>query len=187
MTKRRETLAKAFLVLCFCFFAASSPAAASVLDPIPIFKTVHESPHEEALFSKKSEPFFCPLSKNFYNRNDEIAVQTIILEALGEGYQGMVAVGEVIRNRAGLFLKDYDTVCLMPKQFSCWNDGGRAENFLEKYHEYYFIAALAWHESKKGVLTRGATDYHTDEIHPYWADAYRVAAQIGKHIFYVRK
>ena len=179
-------MAKVILILFFCGVAASS-ASASVLDPIPIFKTIHESPHEESLFSKISGPFFCPLSKNFYNPKEDIAVQTIILEALGEGYQGMVAVGEVIRNRSELFLKDYDTICLMPKQFSCWNDGRHAEDFLETYRDYYFIAALAWQESKKGDLTNGATDYHADRIHPYWADAYRVAAQIGKHIFYVRK
>ena len=108
------------------------------------------------------------------------------MEALGEGYEGMVAVGEVIHNRTRLFTKDAQSVCLMPKQFSCWNDGTHARDFLEKYREYYFIALMAWFESGQSDLTHGATDYHADRVHPYWADAYRVAARIGAHIFYVR-
>ena len=180
-------MVKVILILSL-FSAFLVPSAnAGVIDPIPLFKNIHESPHKDSLFSKNSGLIFCPLTKKFYNDDDDIAVKTIILEAVGEGYRGMVAVGEVIRNRADLFTKDVNTVCLMPKQFSCWNDRKRAKRFLEKYRDFYFIAHMAWIESKKGALTSGATDYHADPIHPYWADSYRVAAHIGKHVFYVRK
>ena len=113
-------------------------------------------------------------------------VQTIILEAAGEGYEGMVAVGEVIRNRAKFFQKDFKAVCLAPKQFSGWNDAERAACFLEEHRDHYFLALAAWRESEKTSLTNGATDYHADYVHPYWADAYQVTAEIGRHIFYVR-
>ena len=169
-----------------CSFILSS-ASAGIIDPTPLFSNVSESPHEEPFFREPHQDFFCPLFKKFYNDPDEIAVQTIILEALGEGYEGMVAVGEVIRNRSKLFPKDFTGICLMPKQFSCWNDEAKAREFLRKYREYYFVAMTAWKNSETSRLTGGATDYHAASIHPYWAGAYRVAARIGNHIFYVRK
>ncbi len=182
--KFRDALIFSF---CYAFTFTISPSHAGAIDPIPVFKYIYESLHEESLFSKKNPPFFYPLYKEFYNHDDEVVLQTIILEAVGEGPQGMVAVGEVIRNRAKLFLKDFHTVCLMPKQFSCWNDGDRARQFLEKHRHYYFLALMAWRESEQSGLTGGATDYHTNFIHPYWANAYRIVATIGNHIFYVRK
>ncbi len=177
---------RVFLGFFFCWVLTISSAYADILDPIPLSNTLFESPPRESGVSEKKPQFFCPLSKNFYNDSDKIAAQTLLLEALGEGYEGMVAVGEVIRNREKLFLKDSKEVCLMPKQFSAWNDPHRAEVFLKKYHVYYFIAVMAWIESGKSSITNGATDYHTASSRPYWASAYSVAARIRHHIFYRR-
>lgn len=178
---------KVFSGLFFCWVLTVSSAFAGVLDPVPISKGSFESPPREANSSETKTQFFYPLSKNFYNDSDKIAVQTLLLEALGEGYRGMVAVGEVIRNREKLFRKNSKEVCLMPKQFSAWNDPRRAEAFLKKHHDFYFIAARAWVESGKSSFTKGATDYHTVSVHPYWASAYPIAARIRHHIFYRRK
>ena len=160
---------------------------AGIIDPLPVFQNPPESPPQGSLFHGRTRDFFCPLLKKFYNDSDDVAAQTILLEALGEGYEGMVAVGEVIRHRSKFFLKDPAAVCRMPKQFSCWNDEKKAREFLERYREYYFVALTAWKESEKSALTGGATDYHADSMHPYWADAYRIASRSGHHIFYVRK
>jgi len=164
-------------ILCLCLSFSATPVYAGVTDPVPLYQIVS---------LEKSGHFFCPLIKEFYNDQNEIAAQTLMLEALGEGFEGMVAVGEVIRNREKLFSKSPEEVCLIPKQFSAWNDPSRAEEFLKKYRDYYFIALTAWLESEKSAFTNGATDYHTVSIHPYWADAYRVAARIKHHIFYRR-
>ena len=182
---RRFLKAGFFLSL---FLGLAMPTArAGVLDPIPILKNIPDSPPENKFSPAKQAHFFCPLFKNFYNENDRTAVETIMLESLGEGYAGMVAVGEVIRNREKLFMKGSEKVCLMPKQFSCWNDERKARAFLDKYHIYYFVAYTAWLASKSSVLTRGATDYHADTVYPYWAEAYRVSTRIGRHVFYVRR
>ena len=178
----RRFLSSFLLLLTF-----ASTAHAGVIDPAPLFRDVPGSPPQDLFFRAKTPDFFCPLIKKFYNDSEEIAAQTILLEALGEGYEGMVAVGEVIRHRSKFFLKDPASVCLMPKQFSCWNDPKKARVFLEKYREYYFIALMAWRASEKSSLTGGATDYHANYVRPYWADAYHVAARIGRHVFYVRK
>ncbi len=116
-----------------------------------------------------------------------IAVKTLILEAVGEGHQGMVAVAEVIRNRSKKFNKRYDEICLAPKQFSCWNDKIRAKNFLRKHQIFFKDAKKAWLESSSSSLTKGATDYHTVAVDPYWAKCYRRVAKIGSHLFYCRK
>ena len=180
-------LKKAFLVLFLFYTLSISTVHAGIIDPTPLLTNAPKSPPEKLLLQGKTEDFFCPLFKNFYNDPNEVAVQTILLEALGEGYEGMVAVGEVIRHRSKFFLKDFTAVCRMPKQFSCWNDEKKSREFLEKYRDYYFVALTAWRDSEKTTLTGGATDYHADSIRPYWADAYSVAAHIGRHIFYVRK
>ncbi len=171
----------------FCSAFIVSSAHAGILDPLPLSGNISEgSPGKTASSDKTSRNFFYLLSKNFYNESDKIAAQTILLEALGEGYSGMVAVGEVIRNREKLFQKNTEAVCLMPKQFSAWNDASRAEEFLKKYRAYHFIALCAWIQSRQSSFTHGATDYHTVSIHPYWADAYHVAARLRNHIFYRR-
>jgi N-acetylmuramoyl-L-alanine amidase len=165
-------------ILCFCLTLTASPIYAAVTDPIPI---------QRSLSIEKSKPLFYLLTKKFCNDPDRTAVETLLLEALGEGFYGMVAVGEVIRNRQKLFSADAAKVCRMPKQFSCWNNEERAEEFLKKHRFYYFVALLAWKHSGSTSLTGGATDYHADSILPYWAGAYRVSARIRNHIFYVRQ
>ncbi|GEM_PF-925430 len=187
----------AILIFFFYSFLAISPVYASLFEP-PVPNTpvnsapistglLHERSVEKSLLTEKDPLFFLPLYNKFYNDDENTAVQTVILEAVGEGYEGMVAVGEVIRNRTQLFLADFKMVCLMPMQFSCWNDRDRAEQFLNEHRDYYFLALTAWRDSENSQLTKGATDYHADTIHPDWADDYYVTTQIGSHIFYVRQ
>lgn len=115
-----------------------------------------------------------------------VVIQTLILESVGDGYDAMVAVAEVIRNRSQLFSKSYEEVCLMPKQFSCWNDPKKAREFLSRHKNYLALAEQAWHESAHTHLTRQATDYHANYVRPYWADGYKKVARVGAHIFYRR-
>jgi hypothetical protein len=173
----------AALFLLFCAFSIGL-AYAGIIDPLPLFQTVDVSQMND--LSDPSRPFLCPQTEKLYKENEKVVVETLMMEALGEGFDGMVAVGEVIRNRTRLFGRQAAEVCLMPKQFSCWNDPQRAESFLEKYRDRYLAAQLAWVVSEHSALTQGATDYHTDTIHPYWADAYRLATRIRSHLFYVR-
>ena len=182
-------MAVKFLVVFIFFifsFQSASPVYANPVDPPLINAVVSTLPMSKDVFFEKRSLFFWPLSEMFYNNPEDVVVRTIILEAVGEGYEGMVAVGEVIRNRAKFFQKDFKSVCLMPKQFSCWNDAGRAARFVEEHRDQYFLALAAWRESESTELTHGATDYHADYVHPYWANAYQVTAEIGRHIFYVR-
>lgn len=54
----------------------------------------------------------------------EIVGLTLIGEARGEPIEGIIAVGNVIKNRLkgnGTY-RSYQEVCLAANQFSCWND-----------------------------------------------------------------
>jgi len=46
---------------------------------------------------------------------------TIFGEARGESIEGLVAVGNVIMNRAIASKNSVKEICIAPKQFSCWN------------------------------------------------------------------
>jgi spore germination cell wall hydrolase CwlJ-like protein len=175
-----------FCVLFLFFSAYASSAQAGAIDPVPMFKKLPVTPPDTASHLTADGPFFHPFPAPFYEDEDKIAAQTILLEAVGEGYRGMLAVGEVIRNRVELFSSDAASVCRMPQQFSCWNDRERARTFLEEHRDYYLIALMAWKDSEKSRLTREATDYHAQYVDPYWAADYSVSARIGNHIFYVR-
>lgn len=121
-----------------------------------------------------------------YDRVSRVVVETLVMETAGDGYESMLAVAEVIRNRAKLFKKNYDEVCLMPKQFSCWNDKEKAKNFLAEHKNYYKVAEKAWKESEYSNLVKGSTDYHAEYVMPYWAASYDRVVQVSTHIFYRR-
>lgn len=62
----------------------------------------------------------------------EIVAKTLFGEARGEGEMGLKGVASVIWNRAGGDISKLKSVCLKPKQFSCWNDGVVTVNQKDK-------------------------------------------------------
>lgn len=130
----------------------------------------------------------------------DILARTLWGEARGEGPKGMHAVCNVILNRAALADDDNNpitwwgidlvTICQKPYQFSCWNpdDPNRAKLMAVDEGNADFATALRI--ARRAVygqvkdITGGATHYHADHVHPYWADNKISTAQIGQHIFY---
>jgi hypothetical protein len=176
MAKRTGKFKSFAIVLVPALLFQFSPAEASTAIDFPVFRFAFEWMGPARIAGP-------------WNRlpDDRVAVETILLEAAGDGFESMVAVGEAIRNRTQLFNKTAREVCLQPKQFSGWNDRERAQAFLKEHSSYYKRAWLAWQLSAQSSLTSGATDYHTQDILPYWASAYTKSAQVGSHIFYIRQ
>jgi hypothetical protein len=168
-------------LLSVTFPDASPPFAPVPPSPPPAVSAAPRAPANVEWYSAPET--FEEAGGELYSGAD-VAVATLILEAVGEGYEAMVAVGEVIRNRAAESGKKYGEVCLMPRQFSGWNDAARAREFLSRHRAYYETAFRAWLDSSSSNLTRGATHYHADYVHPYWADSMHCSAKIGRHIFY---
>lgn len=112
----------------------------------------------------------------------EVIAATLILEAGGESDpRAMSAVREVIRNRASN--KTEISVCLAPKQFSCWNGKTTAEGIAKAKKHPKWPQALAL-VNEKTNYTSGATHYHTLKVSPSWKNKLAKTATIGNHIFY---
>jgi len=128
----------------------------------------------------------------------QIVASCLVLEAGGEGPEGMQAVLNVILNRAGGSLYRLVPETLKYGAFSCmssiWNTSSpdysplinRATGQSKAYEQATQLIDLM----EEGFLadnTRGATHYHASYIHPYWADSLRYLTTIGNHIFYVER
>lgn len=124
----------------------------------------------------------------------ELLARTLWGEARGEGARGMQAVGNVIMNRsvAPAFGGNVPAVVLARKQFSAWNPGDPNRDKLLGVDDRNpaFKSALAIADGlldgRLPDITGGANHYHTANIArlPSWADASKVTARIGGHIFY---
>lgn len=123
----------------------------------------------------------------------EIMARTVWGEARGEPARGKIAVGWVIRNRAarpGWWGHDIITVCMAPRQFSCWNtdDPNARKGAAVTLDKPSFLRCYAY---AAGVLaglhydwSNGATHYYATSISaPGWALGMSETARIGRHIF----
>jgi N-acetylmuramoyl-L-alanine amidase len=130
---------------------------------------------------------------------------TLWAEARSEPVQGIVAVANVIRNRARQpqrFGSSFSDVVTRPWQFSCWHPKGGQRNYdrltslMQQFVEGKQITDLAARECI-GIThlmlndylrdaTKGAVHYHTAKLQPRpaWAMGHVPSAQIGSHLFY---
>lgn len=130
---------------------------------------------------------------------------TLWAEARSEPVQGIVAVANVIRNRAkkpGWWGEGYSGVCLAPKQFSCWTPEGGQRNYdrlltvMQQFaagtpitdpglRECIGIAHLAMGDYLRDN-TKGSYHYHTATLspRPKWAKGHTPVVQVGSHVFY---
>lgn len=112
----------------------------------------------------------------------EIVAATLILEAGGEADpRALAAVREVIANRAKN--KTEISVCLAPKQFSCWNKISveRGIEIAKQHPKWPQALALVKQQTN---YTNGATHYHAKKVSPSWAKKLVVTKEIGHHVFY---
>jgi spore germination cell wall hydrolase CwlJ-like protein len=125
------------------------------------------------------------------NYDIEILARTIYGEASNQPFTGKLAVASVVMNRVRKgFAKDAASVCLAPKQFSCWNanDPGpgriaRVTADSETFQEC-MAAALCAYNTLLPDPTFGADHYYADYIPPpIWASSMKQTVKIGPHIF----
>jgi spore germination cell wall hydrolase CwlJ-like protein len=136
-------------------------------------------------------------AEGFLDRADrEIVATCLVLEAGGEGPEGMQAVLNVILNRADGNLYQMVKETSKYGAFSCMAEIWRTSEadyspLIDRamsQHGAYRQAQQLIDLMESGFLadnTCGATHYHADYIHPYWADSLRYLITIGHHIFYV--
>ncbi len=105
----------------------------------------------------------------------EKEVICVIGEAEGEGYDGMLAVSEAIRNRGSL-----------RGVYGCNSKRVLGQRYSDKVLR---TAEQAWKDSEgPGDITKGATHWEgTNFKTPYWAKDMIVTATLGNQRFYKEK
>lgn len=127
--------------------------------------------------------------------DEETVARTVWGEARGEPFNGKIAIAWVIRNRAakgGWWGDTYQTVCLKPWQFSCWNanDPNRekllAVTDADAMYRDSLEAARLVIAGKVDDPTGGATHYFNPDAvkAPKWAFSATETARIGHHLFF---
>jgi hypothetical protein len=124
----------------------------------------------------------------------EILAKTIMAEAGGEGYLGMLAAGAVMDNRrkAGGYGDGFEGVIMKPGQFSAWNgvtgyaggEGGLNMAGMRPSEDAY-RAADAILSGQYSDPTGGATHYYNPSVaNPKWGTRSGGEwTKIGNHIF----
>jgi len=124
----------------------------------------------------------------------EILALTLQAEAGGEGYEGMLAAGSVIANRAasGKYGEGITGVIMRPGQFSAWNGvtgyaGGEGAIDMDKVRpsKAALRAADAILSGNYEDITGGATHYYNPSVAtPAWGgEAGQGWTNIGRHRF----
>ena len=127
------------------------------------------------------------------------AARTAWGEARDQGELGMQAVINVIMKRVALGWggkKTVESVCLAPKQFSCWLPGDPNLPKLQSVDDTDPQFALALDLADKAInsylpdITNGADSYYSRKIMaapPYWARGLVPCATIKNHLFFVTR
>jgi len=142
-----------------------------------------------------------PVSQSPHDNHDLYTLaRTIWGEARSEGYQGMVAVANVIMNRyaqardsigkARQFGSTVADICQKPYQFSAWNANDPNLNRMlnvtqsnQQFAQALSIAAKALAGNLPDI-TNGADHYHTGGVSPSWSRGRQTVAKIGSHKFF---
>lgn len=99
----------------------------------------------------------------------------VMAEAANQGYEGQVAVCEVIKNRSEMWGKTIEEVLTAPKQFAAPSNAAPTSSVLEAidavFHQGY------------SVLNAPATHFHSGP-EPYWTANKELVAVIKDHKFW---
>ena len=113
-------------------------------------------------------------------------------EARGEGIDGMIAVGNVIKNRTIVHEKTYKEVILQPYQFSYFNKGWElVKRDMNNFNngdkislENCVKVAILIYFDLVDDNTNGALFYHSVNVSPYWKSSVNKLITIKNHKFY---
>lgn len=127
-----------------------------------------------------------PFAKGEEVQTQDLFAAVLVLEAAGEGWEGMAAVAAVVMNRAGE-RGDVYAVLTERRQFSCLNvlSLSRAIERASASPAWPVAHRLAGEALSEMLpdITCGATHYHSGP-RPRWAYRMRFIRRIGNHYFY---
>lgn len=148
---------------------------------------IHFTPPAMVQKADTPKPFNVYHADKEQQKQSDVVIACIILEAGGEGKEGMEAVNEVLHNRSTAQHKSLYQVATAPLQFSCFNNGVDAAVAKAKKHPYWNVAASIL-SAQLTEHTHGAKFYHTLNSKPKWASILlkrgAKVITIGHHKFY---
>lgn len=131
-------------------------------------------------------------------KDEDIVAATIIGEAGGEEYSGLLAIKNVLDNRAKNKNTSAAGEAIRPKQFSMWNSATKGVSTKADYDDIKIKSIIdecrdheKWNDAvdiaNKQIkdTTKGATDYyaHNKIKPPYWTKDWTKTVIIGNHTF----
>lgn len=108
-------------------------------------------------------------------------------EARGESFEGKRLVAQVIKNRRldARWPNSYSGVITQPWQFSSFNPGDPNAALYPKAEDPSWAESLrAVDDVLNGGAFTEANHYHTQDVHPRWANPMMVTERVGRHVFY---
>lgn len=140
------------------------------------------------------------------NNDIDYLACTLIGEARGEPIEGIIAVANVIQNRAIAARKPFKAICLEKNQFSCWNDADSNSKYIRgilndlavgnEINDPYLRQCLAVATVVKSLVdnVNGAKNYvnltryqlamaRRDSKLDKWILDMKEVARYGKHVF----
>lgn len=109
-------------------------------------------------------------------------------EARGESLRGKQLVADVIRNRVTdkRWPDTIQAVILQPKQFSAFNAGDPNAVKFPLAEDTDWLECLAVADAVMAAASpiTTANSYHVEGLIPAWADASKIVAIEGAHVFY---
>lgn len=151
-------------------------------DPLNIFGGKPPAPEPPKPEAETAKPRFTLTEQD---RQD--LRKTIAAEAAGEGETGMIAVGNVIRNRAERRGKSLADVVREPNQFTGYEvPGPDALQILQDPDQVAKIDSIIDRMAAGELpdITGGADHYHANYVSPDWAGKMPKTAEVGQHLFY---
>jgi spore germination cell wall hydrolase CwlJ-like protein len=121
------------------------------------------------------------------NEEENCIATAVYFEARGEGFDGQLAVAEVVMNRAysGRYPSSYCAVVKQPWQFS-FVRGGRFPRVNENSPAWSYAQAITRIAKQRlaDALPDDVLWYHADYVAPVWGRRLSRVEKIGAHIFY---
>ena len=129
-------------------------------------------------------------ARNFAARQIQCLALNAYYEARSDNRRSMIAVSNVVMNRAEILDTDPCEVVYERNhrgcQFSWTCNPQRAKRWEEDSFRRAMAVAYEVYHGKVDDITRGATHYHTTAIRPFWSRSKQFVKvdRIGSHVYY---
>lgn len=167
----------AILILIILLYRVDTVCKQQVDTLDQIMELRQEIPEAAYETAYQAEPVTCEIEDCGMSAADfELICRVVSAEARGEGYNGQLAVAQVIRDRAQLWGMTPAEVVTAPGQFAAPYQGEIGEDVQAAVNDCLVLGVDAFGEH--------VTHFCEASLTPYWAVDKQVVGVVGNHRFY---